>query len=67
MERTCVASASRVDVLGLLGVMNHHLWVNSGHISVRPGEAIMMLLKEVDEALAEVLLHMSSNLNLVVR
>ena len=47
--------------------IKHHLLVNSSNFGVRPGEAIMVLLKEVDEVLTKVWLQMSSDLNLVVQ
>ena len=50
-----------------LELMNHHLCVNFGHVSVRPVKAIMVLLKEVDEVFTEIWLQMSSNMNFVIR
>ena len=56
-----------MDGLGLPGVDEPAPLVHVGHVGVRLGEVIMVLLKEVDKVLAKVWLQMSSNMNLVVR
>ena len=47
--------------------VNHHFWVSYDHIDVRLGEAIMVLLKIVNEVFVEIWIQMSSNQDFVVR
>ena len=49
-----------------LELVNHNILVDTSHVHVGPGKAVMVMLEELDECRAKVKYESSANMNLVI-